>query len=42
MAAAAGQTPRALDIKVLQRRLLAEGFAFGDAERLRELGLAEE
>ena len=39
MAAAAGVAPRKLDVKQLQRRLVAAGFSLGPPERLRELGL---
>ena len=42
MAVAAGQTAKSLNVKELQRRLLAEGFTFGDTDRLRELGLLDE
>lgn len=34
-----GVTPKRLDVKLLQRRLLDEGFHLGDEARLRELGL---
>ena len=32
-------SPRQLDVKVLQQRLLEDGFFLGDVERLEELGL---
>ena len=42
MCAGKGVTPRELDVRDLQRRLLKEGFHLGDEERLKELGLASE
>jgi len=39
LAARADRSPRAVDIREIQRRLLAEGFFLGDEARLRELGL---
>jgi len=40
MCATEGVCPRHLDVRKLQRALLAEGFPFGDEARLQELGLA--
>jgi len=40
LSARQGAPPRGLDVKELQRRLLAEGFYLGDEARLNELGLA--
>ena len=37
--AASGQTPRRMDVKRLQRRLIEEGFTLGNQKRLQELGL---
>jgi len=40
MAAKAGVTPRNLDVKKLQARLLAAGYYLGDAQRLKALALS--
>jgi len=40
MAAKAGVQPRQLDVEALRRRLLERGCYLGDAERLKQLGLA--
>ena len=39
MAVRAGVAPRSVDVKALQRELVARGFHLGGPERLRELGL---
>ena len=36
-----GTTPRGVDLKKVQQRLLADGIVLGEPERLRRLGLAE-
>jgi hypothetical protein len=40
IAALDGVTPRNVDLKKVQRRLIADGIFLGEPERLRELGLA--
>ena len=40
IAALDGVAPRAVDIRKVQRRLIADGIVLGEPERLRELGLA--
>lgn len=40
LAVRSGATPKTLDVKALQRRLLADEYELGDAARLSELGLA--
>jgi hypothetical protein len=39
LSAKQGNTPRALDIRTLQRTLLEQGVYLGSDDRLRELGL---
>ena len=39
MAALDGKAPRQIDVRGLQRQLLAAGFFLGESDRLRELGL---
>ena len=39
LAARGGATPRDLDVRLLQRTLLDDGFHLGDVDRLRELGV---
>ncbi len=39
LAIESGRTLKTLDVRDLQRRLLAAGFALGEPERLRERGL---
>ena len=41
LAAEKGISPKALDVKELQKALLAEGFYLGEDDRLRELGLVD-
>lgn len=41
LAARDGVAPRNIDVRALQRALLADGFYLGDSARLEELGLNE-
>jgi len=42
LAVKAGVTPRKLDVKALQAKLLAAGYYLGDKERLKTLALTQD